>query len=187
MILHRSIMLSSCFKRGWYKFWSCNYYHCDKKSVKWWKYEILWLKNRVYLSKTDSSVKLVSTKVTNKEIQSLRLKFRYKSCHFRWFWWKYWKYCDFIERTLVTRNLVEIRRRKDIFFGKWKRRISVQNRLASEWALWNALVGRISNGLRGWGFDVFLWLVTSNSKKVIKHTSRKRNKQFDYLVDVLDG
>ena len=129
------ILLSSCFKRGWYKFWSCNYYHCDKKSVKWWKYEILWLKNRVYLSKTDSSVKLVSTKVTNKEIQSLRLKFRYKSCHFRWFWWKYWKYCDFIERTLVTRNLVEIRRRKDIFFGKWKRRISVQNRLASEWAL----------------------------------------------------
>ena len=43
------------------------------------------------------------------------------------------------------------------------------------------------HGLRGWGFDVFLWLVTSNSMKVIKHTSRKRSKQFDYLVDVSDG
>ena len=67
------ILLSSCFKRGWYKFWLCNYYHCDKKSVKWWKYEILWLKNCIFLSKTDSSVREVSIKVTNKEIQSLRL------------------------------------------------------------------------------------------------------------------
>ena len=61
------ILMSSCFKRGWYKFWSSNYYHCNKKSVKWWKYEILWLKNRVCLSKTDSSVKEVSSKVTKKK------------------------------------------------------------------------------------------------------------------------
>ena len=44
------------------------------------------------------------------------------------------------------------------------------------------------HGLRGWGFDGYLWLVTSNSKKVIKHTSRKETSNLiRYLVDVSDA
>ena len=43
-------------------------YHGHKKSVKWKQYEILWLKDCVYLSKSDSSTKKISSKVTNKEV-----------------------------------------------------------------------------------------------------------------------